>query len=249
MGGGATERAVLTARSHAGGELLLVSLDVDDAVARRYTTPGQYIEVKADSGNGYFVLASNVGERPWQLLVKNAGGAADALATRPIGTEVLIVGPLGAGFSVERMRSRHVAVAVVGSAIGVARSVVAGRIADGAATATHLFLGIRAAADLPIAAEIAAWAASGIEVVLSLSRSELDHHKEILPGARREAGYVQHALARALEAGAVPHGTLVIAAGPDAMLVDMRLLAAQATRTSAAGAAMAGPSVEVLTNV
>jgi hypothetical protein len=132
MAGGATERAVLTARSPAGGELLLVSLDVDEAIAHRYTTPGQYIEVKADSGNGYFVLASNVGERPWQLLVKNAGGAADALATRPIGTQFSIVGPLGAGFSVERMRSRHVVVAVVGSAIGVARSVIGRRIADGA---------------------------------------------------------------------------------------------------------------------
>jgi NAD(P)H-flavin reductase len=249
MAGGATERAVLTARTPAGGELLLVSLDVDEAIAQRYTTPGQYIEVKAETSNGYFVLASNVGERPWQLLVKNAGGAADALATQPIGTQFPIVGPLGAGFSVERMRSRHVAVAVVGSAIGVARSVIGRRIADGAAPATHLFLGIRAATDLAIPAEIAAWAESGIEVVLCLSRSELDHHKEILPGARRESGYVQHALARALETGAVPHGTLVIAAGPDAMLADMRSLAAQATATSSTGVVLAGPSVEVLTNV
>ena len=248
MGGGATQRAVLTARSPAGGELLLVSLEVDEAIARGYTTPGQYIEVKADSGNGYFVLASNVGERPWQLLVKNAGGAADALATEPIGTSFPIVGPLGAGFSVERMRSRHVAVAVVGGAIGVARSVVGRRIADGAATATHLFLGMRAPTDLAIPREIAHWVASGVEVVLCLSRSELDHHKEILPGARRAAGYVQHALTRALETGAVPHGTLVIAAGPDAMLADMRSLA-QPSGTSSSGAVLAGPSVEVLTNV
>jgi NAD(P)H-flavin reductase len=249
MAGGATERAVLTARSPAGGELLLVSLDVDEAIAHRYTTPGQYIEVKADSGNGYFVLASNVGERPWQLLVKNAGGAADALATRPIGTQFSIVGPLGAGFSVERMRSRHVVVAVVGSAIGVARSVIGRRIADGAATATHLFLGLRASTDLALRDEIATWAASGIEVVLCLSRSELDHHREILPGSRREGGYVQHALTRALESGAVPHGTLVIAAGPGAMLADMRSLAAKATGATSSGAVLVGPSVEVLTNV
>ena len=119
----AEQRAVLSARSLAGGELLLVSLDVDEEIARAYTTPGQYIEVKAESGNGYFVLASDVGQRPWQLLVKNAGGAADALATSPLGTSFTVVGPLGAGFSVERMRSRHVVVAVVGSALGVARSV------------------------------------------------------------------------------------------------------------------------------
>jgi NAD(P)H-flavin reductase len=236
------ERAVLSARSPAGGELILISLEVDDEIARRYTTPGQYIEVKADAGNGYFVLASDVGQRPWQLLVKNAGGAADALATLPIGTSVAIAGPLGAGFSVERMRSRHVVVAVVGSALGVARSVLGRRIADGAATATHLFLGIGSPTDLAIPDEVAEWAAQGIAVVLCLSRSELDHHMEVLPRARRVVGYVQHALTRALETGAVPHGTLVIAAGPDAMLADMRSLATGPTSA-------AGPSVEVLTNV
>lgn len=239
----AEQRAILSARSLAGGDLLLVSLDVDDAIAVRYTTPGQYIEVKAESGNGYFVLASDVGRRPWQLLVKNAGGAADALATLPLGSELKVVGPHGAGFSVERMKARHVVVAVVGSALGVARSVLGRRIADGAATATHLFLGIRAPTDLAIPAEVAAWAAEGIEVVLCLSRSELGHHLEVLPGARRVVGYVQHALARALESGAVPHGTLVIAAGPDAMLADMRGLATGSSSSSA------GPSVEVLTNV
>jgi len=238
----AEQRAILSARRPAGGDLLLISLDVDDEIARRYTTPGQYIEVKAESGNGYFVLASDVGQRPWQLLVKNAGGAADALATLPVGTSVPVVGPLGAGFSVERMRSRPVVVAVVGSALGVARSVLGRRIADGAATATHLFLGLRAPTDLAIPNEVAAWAAQGIAVVLCLSRSELDHHREVLPGAQRVAGYVQDALAHALQSGQVPHGTLVIAAGPDAMLADMRSLA---TGPSSA----AGPSVEVLTNV
>ncbi len=234
--------AILSARSPVGGELLLISLDVDEQSARRYTTPGQYIEVKAETANGYFVLASDVGERPWQLLVKNAGGAADALATLPLGAPITIAGPRGAGFSVERMRSRHVVVAVVGSALGVARPVLRQRIEDGVATATHLFLGLRAPTDLAIASEVAEWAARGVRVILCLSRTELDHHPEVLPAAHRVAGYVQHALARALEAGEVPHGTLVIAAGPDSMLADMRALA---TGPSTA----AGPSVEVLTNV
>jgi NAD(P)H-flavin reductase len=240
--------AVLSARDDAGGELLLVSLDVDDAVARAYTTPGQYIEVKSAAANGYFVIASAVGERPWQLLVKNAGGAADALATLPIGSELPIVGPLGAGFSVARMKSRHVAVAVVGSALGVARPVLGQRIVDGAAADTHLFIGVRAPTDLAIADEVEGWVSRGIQVVLCLSRTELHHHPEVLPRAQRVAGYVQHALARALDAGEVPHGTLVIAAGPDAMLTDMRTLAT-ASRGSSTAVIPAGPHIEVLTNV
>jgi NAD(P)H-flavin reductase len=239
--------AILSARHDAGGELLLVSLDVSTDVARAYTTPGQYIEVKTESGKGYFVLASAIGCSPWQLLVKNAGGAADALTTLPLGSALEISGPHGAGFSAPRMESRHVAVAVVGSALGVARPVLADRIRAGAAASTHLFLGVRAPTDVPILDEVETWTTQGVRVVLCLSRGELDHHPEVVPRAHRAAGYVQRALARALETGEVPHGTLVIAAGPDAMLADMRLLG---TGTSPSeGAVLAGPSIEVLTNV
>lgn len=239
--------AVLSAREDAGGLLLLVSLDVDDILARAYTTPGQYIEVKTGAEKGYFVLANDVGQRPWQLLVKNSGGAADALATLPLGSALTLGGPHGPGFSVDRMQSRPVVVAVVASALGVARSVLARRIADRCAAMTHLFIGLRAPTDLPIAEEVEAWAARGITVVLCLSQGELHHHPEVLPRVRRVPGYVQHALRRALEEGRVPHGTLVITAGPSAMLDEMRSLALE--NGPASGVVPVGPSIEVLTNV
>ena len=239
--------AILSERHDAGGELLLVSLEVSADVARAYTTPGQYIEVKTAIGKGYFVLASEVGAMPWQVLVKNAGDAADALFTFPLGSTLEIVGPLGAGFSAPSMDSRHVAIAVVGSALGVARPVLGRRIREGAAARTHLFLGIRAPTDMPIVSEVEAWTVAGVHVVLCLSRSELEHHPEVAPRARRVTGYVQHALGKALAVGDVPHGTLVIAAGPDTMLADMRTLAGDAS--PAEGAVLAAPSIEVLTNV
>lgn len=233
--------ARLSARDDAGGGLLLVSLDVEHQVARAYTTPGQYVEVRTASGNGYFVLASDVDTTPWQLLVKNAGGAADALATLALGSELAVEGPLGAGFPVERMKGRHVVVALVGSALGVARAVIDRRIEDGAAGATHLFLGLRTPLDLPIRHEVQAWTERGVPVVLCLSGGDLDHHLDVLPKARRVSGYVQHAVTRALEIGDVPHGSLVVAAGPKGMLADMRSLG-ESRRP-------AGPSIEVLTNV
>ena len=64
---------------------------------------------------------------------------------------------------------------------------------------------------------------------------------EVLPKARRVSGYVQHAVTHALETGEVPHGALVVAAGPKAMMADMRSLG-ESRRP-------AGPSIEVLTNV
>ena len=239
--------AILSARHDAGGDLFLVSLDVGADVARAYTTPGQYVEVRTASGKGYFVLASEVGDAPWQLLVKNAGDAADALVTLPLGSALEVIGPLGAGFSTSRMESRHVVIAVVGSALGVARPVLGRRIRDGVATSTHLFLGVRAPTDVPILGEVERWAEQGVRVVLCLSRGELDHHPEVAKRVHRVAGYVQNALVRALQAGDVPHGTLVIAAGPDAMLAELRALGRGTS--SSEGAVLAAPSIEVLTNV
>ena len=234
----------LAARRDAGGGLWLVTLEVAPEIAGSYMAPGQYVEVQTPSGNGYFVIASDVGSGHFELLVKSGGGASEVLVASPLGTLLELGGPLGAGFSVERMENRHVVVAVVASALGVARPVLHRRIEAGIAELTHLFVGLRTLADLPIPSEIKAWSGAGVRVVFCLSRSELHHHPEVVPGAGRVTGYVQHALARALESGEVPHGTLVIAAGPDPMLEDMRSLAAVVGE-----AFLAGPSIEVLTNI
>ena len=228
--------AILSARRDAGGGLLLVALDVDPGRGRAYTTPGQYVEVRTGSAQGFFVLASQVGVTPWELLVKNAGDAADALVSLPLGSQIEVKGPMGAGFAVARVVERSVVVAVVGSALAVARPVLATRIAEGVAGNTFLFLGMRAPTDLPIAEEVEAWSEQGVNVVLCLSRSELDHHREVLPKAQRAVGYVQAAVARAVATGALPAGALAVAAGPDAMIADMRAL----SRTS---------PIEVVTNV
>lgn len=239
--------AILSARRDAGEDLVHVALDVDDEVRRRYTAPGQYLEIVTEAGNGYFVLASDVGVTPFELLVKNAGDAADALFTKPIGSTFVFEGPLGAGFPFARMSGRHLVLAVAGSALAVARPVLKHRIEGGVAASTHLFLGLRTPLDLPIASEVAAWVASGVVVVLCLSRAELHHHEEVLPGAHRSVGYVQRALDRALRDGSVPHGSLVIAAGPQAMLTDMRALAFDTS--IAATVTHLAPAIEVLTNV
>lgn len=243
----APHTVILSARRDAGGDLVHVALDVDDDVRREYTAPGQYLEIVTDAGNGYFVLASDVGVSPFELLVKNAGDAADALFTRPIGSTFTLEGPLGSGFPYPRMSGRHLAIAVVGSALAVARPVLKHRIEGGVAASTHLFLGLRTPLDLPIASEVAGWVASGVVVVLCLSRAELHHHEEVLPGAQRRVGYVQRALGRALREGSVPHGSLVIAAGPQEMLSDMRALALDTT--IAATVTHLAPAIEVLTNV
>lgn len=226
----------LSSRREAGGGLLLVALDVDAELARAYTTPGQYVEVTTAAGKGFFVLGGEVGAPRWELLVRNAGDAADALHSLPLGSPVAISVPLGPGFPVAQATARPLVVAVVGSALAVARPVMELRIAERSTSTTFLFLGLRAPTDLPIADEVTRWSAAGVQVVLCLSRGELGHHVEVLPRARRSAGYVQSALERAVETGEVPRGALLVAAGPTTMLADLRSLAASG-------------ALEVVTNV
>jgi NAD(P)H-flavin reductase len=231
--------AVLTARREAGGGLFLVGLDVDEETARGYTTPGQYLEIRTERANGYFVLAGDEGARRFELLVRNAGDAADALVTSPMGTAFATSGPLGEGFPLHGARGRRLVVAVVGSALAVARPVVRRRLAEGEAAITQVLIGLRSAADLPLADEVEGWAELGVRVVLCLSRAELHHHRTMVPRAERASGYVQSVLAKAIEAGDLAGSAgpaLVVAAGPEAMLEATRALARSG-------------SVEVVTNV
>jgi NAD(P)H-flavin reductase len=226
--------AVLSGRRDAGGGLLLIGLDVDSALARAYAAPGQYIELQTPRGKGFFVLAGELGAPTWELLVRNAGDAADVLVNAPVGTSFEVTPPLGDGFPAERATGRQLVVAVVGSALAVARPLVARRSREGAAARTHVYIGARSAADVPLPEEVEGWAQAGVEVVLCLSREELEHDRTKLPFARRAAGYVQDVVARDVAGGRL-HGALVFAAGPAAMLEAVR--------------GLPGSVLEVVTNV
>lgn len=230
--------AVLTARRDAGADMLLVGIDVAPELATGYVAAGQYVEVDTGKGKGYFVLAGGLGESRWELLVRNAGDAADALHSLPLGSPLAVSAPLGQGFPLSNARGRPLVVAVVGSAMAVARPVMRFRIESGDARSTHLFLGVRAARDVPLSDEVSAWLDAGVNEVLCLSRTELDHDRGLLPRALRAAGYVQHELERAIDALRVPAGALVVAAGPHAMLAELRSFGAARHR-----------EIEVITNV
>ncbi|AKU96841.1 Heterodisulfide reductase, cytochrome reductase subunit [Labilithrix luteola] len=230
--------ATLAARRDAGADMLLVGIEVAGELADGYVAPGQYVEVDTGRGKGYFVLAGGVGESRWELLVRNAGDAADALHLLPLGSALRVSMPLGHGFPLSNARGRPLVVAVVGSALAVARPVMRFRIESGDARTTHLFMGVRAARDVPLSDEVSAWREAGVNEVLCLSRTELDHDRAVLPGAIRAEGYVQQELERAIDTLRVPAGALVVAAGPEAMLAELRSFGAARHR-----------EIEVITNV
>lgn len=217
--------AVLSTREDAGSGLLLVGIDVAPHLASAYERPGQYVEVKTERGNGYFVLAGPPKASRWELLVRNAGEAADALHVLPLGAALDVSPPLGAGFPIEDARERPLVVAVVGSALAVARPVMEVRIAESPPGSTFLYVGVRAPRDVPLLDEVRAWSDAGVRVIVCLSQAELEHDPEnrVLPGVTRRAGYVQRVLELDFEAARIPRQALVVAAGPQAMLDELRL--------------------------
>ncbi|MBX3258921.1 MAG: hypothetical protein KIS78_16570 [Labilithrix sp.] len=226
--------AVLTARRDSGAGLHLVTLTPALVHAQAYRAPGQYIEVRAQA-NGYFVLAGEIGAPSWELLVRTNGGASDALTGAPEGTVFDVVGPLGAGFPLERAAGRPLVVAVAGSALAVTRPILRDRIARREGPSTSVYIGARTAREVALAEEVAGWVNAGVRVVLCLSRPEIDDPR-ILDAASRANGYVQAVLVRDVRDGVVSDG-LVFGAGPAGMLDELRSLPSAAR------------ALEVVTNV
>ncbi len=199
-----------------------MTLLVEPETASTYLVPGQYVEVKVPKGSGYFVLAGEPRSAAWELLIRNAGEAADALASLPVGTPMEISRALGQGFPVDRASKGNVIVAAVGSALAAVRPILTRRLAEGDAARTVVLLGVRGTDDVPLADEVRAWS-ERFRVVLCVSRGAAAE-PDRFPEAELREGYVQRELERMQRDGEVSAGTLLFAAGPEPMLGDLREL-------------------------
>jgi NAD(P)H-flavin reductase len=168
----------------------------------------------------------------------------------PEGTTFDVSGPLGTGFPVQRAGGRPLIVAVVGSALAVARPILRDRMAQREGPTTHVYIGARSAKDVPLVDELRGWIGAGAHLVLCLSRgsvpgSDLDD-SDVLPDVERRDGWVQHVLAKDVHEGRVPQA-LVFAAGPPAMHEEARALIMLGSIPGGDGAPPL--ELEVITNV
>lgn len=214
------EPVVLTARRDAGAGLFLVTLTPSPEQAAKYQTPGQFIEVRTDSGSGYFVLAGELAAPSWEILVRNNGEASTDLTSAPEGTTVGVRGALGKGFPIARAHGKGLIVAVAGSALAVVRPIMRERIAHREASLTSVYVGVRSAKEIALRDDVAGWAHAGARLVLCVSRPA-DDDRSILTEAIRGDGYVQRVIEADLAAGNVA-GDLAFAAGPAGMLEQMK---------------------------
>ena len=220
--------ARLASRRETAGSLVLLTFELPGVVRATHVLPGQYVSVRAGGDTGYFVLASPVGAESWEILLRNGGDVADALLAARVGEQVPVTAALGAGFPCDEAQGRALVVAVAGTGMAAAKPILAWRTKRGDAARTDVFLGMRIAAELPLADEIAAWRAAGARVTVCLSREDpppLAHAS----GATFVRGYVQDVV-RAFERASVPAAAaarptrLVFAVGPGPMVEAVRAL-------------------------
>jgi NAD(P)H-flavin reductase len=215
-GGPAYHPARLLARADAGGGMTRVTVDPGEAVAATYGAPGQYVEVRTRGETGYFVLAGPPGAAPWELVMRPGGGASDVLLGDAPDADVEITAAIGEGFPVGELRGHPVVLALGGTGIAAGPPLVARRIADGDATRTRVFVGVRAADELPLLAELVAWRDAGVEVLVCAWQGDADAAAASWApagGGTVFRGYVQEAVAALVAPGSV-RAVLAVGVGP-----------------------------------
>ena len=192
----------MTVRQPAGGGLTRIVLVPAVEVTVSHDTPGQYVEVRADGQTGYFVLSSDPGTSPWELVMRAGGGASDVLLVMQLPGTVEVTAAIGAGFPMGDVRGRELLVALGGTGIAAGPPVVRRRISDGDARLTRVWVGARGDA-LPLAGEIEAWRGAGVQVTVA-------------------GGFVDEAMRAHIVAA--PESP-IFAVGADAMVAALRSLA------------------------
>jgi len=194
--------ATVTERKPAGGGLTRIVLVSRFEVAASHEVPGQYVEVRADGQTGYFVLSNEPGASPWELVMRDGGGASDVLLVMPIPGAIEVTAAIGYGFPMGDVRGRELLVALGGTGIAAGPPVVRRRIREGDGPFTRVWVSARGDV-LPMAEEVEAWRVAGVQVTVA-------------------NGFVDEAMGPHIAASP---GAPIFAVGAEAMLAALRALA------------------------
>ncbi len=209
--------ATLYSRADAGGGLVRLLIEPPAAIAATFEHPGQYVLLRAGEKSSYYVLANDVGDERWELLVRPGGAVATGVLAAPLGDSLEVSAALGSGFPMEEARGRELLIVVTGSGIAAARPVVRARLRERETCPTEVLVGVRTRTEVPLTAELAEWSRAGTRVTVCLSRESVDPELE-----GYAAGYVQD-VARATPSPSP--GRMIFAAGVNGMVQAIRSLA------------------------
>lgn len=147
-----------------------VVLEVPEAVAAQYTTPGQIVVLRPNEKDQiYIAIASQVGEKAALELLLGEGAAAKL--DLQVGAKIEMNPPTGRGFPVDKALGKDVLLFAVGSALAPIRPLVQlirkNRSDYGRVT---LYIGAHTEEDFPYRAEYDGWKRDRIDVVKAVSK-------------------------------------------------------------------------------
>ena len=166
-----------------------------------YREPGQFVQVEIGGGKAYFAIASAPG-RPLELLVKEDGDAALALAGLQVGDTIEVSSAMGEGFGASATHPRHLVCLVNGSALSAVRPVIEQEVQAGLVRPVSLLLGVLTPDRQPFADDLARWAREGVAV-----------HVVVDPAHEGWSGLIGFVQLAAQELGLVRDDVAVVACG------------------------------------
>ncbi len=130
-----------------------------------YRVPGQFLDIQAAGGRGYFALASAPSDPQMELLIKEQGGLTAVLCEMPVGGELDVGEARGLGFDLSDVDGASLHLFSMGSGIAplraLIRSILSGHFRP---NSTHLWQGAFSKSYLPYPDEFPEWERQGISV-------------------------------------------------------------------------------------
>ena len=188
-----------------------LELAVPPPLARGYTTPGQYVNLKVGKEKAPFALAGTPGENLWHFLIKASSPLSKKIFSLKKRDSLETSGAIGKGFDMKLTLGRHLLLFAVGSGIAPIRAVVRWLLRDryhyGRVT---LFYGARNPDEFAYRDEFEAWKGGRIRVQQTIS----DKKRTDWSGAY---GYVQGLISE----GMLMANTAAILCGMDEMVDEV----------------------------
>jgi NAD(P)H-flavin reductase len=155
-----------------GPEGILIRKLTFDAAPEGYERPGQFVTAAVgELKPGFFAIASSPEEK-LELLLKQSGETAQALAALEPGAAVSVSAAMGNGFALERTVGRELVILVNGTGISAVRSVIEAELAAGLPRAVHLFYGVLSPAHRSFGEDFERWETAGVAIHICLCNPE-----------------------------------------------------------------------------
>lgn len=159
--------AKLTVNEAVGPDLHRLTLEVPTHVALGFHSPGQYHRVRMANGDeAIFAIASAPGRGQFEYLIRTNEGVAKQWAALPVGTEVEVTMPEGAGFPLDKAMGRNLLLVGTGTGFAPLRSVVntirSRRAHFGRIQGAY---GVLSPAHLAYGPELSQWAVDDIHII------------------------------------------------------------------------------------